>query len=79
MRSLTEKIDALTQSNEQMRQDMAIMRSQTIQKAPVQATVVPTPRSASPALVRQLTQKSQATQKQRTPTEKLIFERAGLQ
>lgn len=79
--TLSQQVAALTQSNEQLRNDMAIMRSQVaqpVQRSVVQQTVVPTPKSASPALVRQLTQKSQVEAKKMTPTEKMIYQNAGL-
>jgi len=79
-----EAIATLSQSIEQLREDMAIMRSQITQPQPritqpVIPTVIPKPRSASPALVRELVQR--ATTKpvvKKSSVADIVFTRAGL-
>jgi hypothetical protein len=78
---LSQKLDAALAKIDQYSNDMAIMRSQVAQprvNAPV--TIVPKPRSMSPALVKEAVLKSQAQpQTKKSSLENLVFSRAGLQ
>jgi hypothetical protein len=74
-----EAIATLSQSIEEMKNEMAVMKAQfTQQPRQIVPAVAPKPRSASPALVRSLVQQSQAAQPKRTSVEQLVRQRAGL-
>jgi hypothetical protein len=78
---LSQKLDAALAKIDQYSNDMAIIRSQIAQprvSAPV--TIVPKPRSMSPALVKEAVLKSQVQpQTKKSSLENIVFTRAGLQ
>jgi hypothetical protein len=78
---LSQKLDAALAKIDQYSNDMAIMRSQVAQpRVNTPVTIVPKPRSMSPALVKEAVLKSQAQpQTKKSSLENLVFSRAGLQ